>query len=99
MQAVSYFLEKSRLSGREYTDRFLDIIQNPVGEPLLRQVAASQDRILALLEGAAPKEGGMVTGSTPARPLIVFLLFFFPQFSLASCLRDPHGTETDCFNA
>lgn len=47
-ESVAYFLEPGRMRST-YFSMFLDILHMPLGNPLLQQVAGSEERLLALL--------------------------------------------------
>ncbi|KAL0051806.1 hypothetical protein WJX82_002492 [Trebouxia sp. C0006] len=49
--AINYFLEPTRLQNTSYFWRFLDIIKSPTGKPLLDQLAASTDKLVAIFKG------------------------------------------------
>lgn len=48
-QAVAYFLDANRMGNPSYINRFIDILRSPLGRPLLNQLAASSDKLAALL--------------------------------------------------
>lgn len=69
-----YFLDPTRMANPSYINRFIDILRSPLGKPLLNQLAASSDKLAALLnvppaEPATPPEGGApaVSASQPAQ--------------------------------
>ena len=49
MQAVTYFLDPTRVENAAYFDRFLDIIKHPSAQPLLQQTSRSLPQLIALL--------------------------------------------------
>ncbi|BDA47386.1 probable transcription-associated protein 1 [Coccomyxa sp. Obi] len=48
-EAVAYFLDANRMGNPSYINRFIDILRSPLGRPLLNQLAASSDKLAALL--------------------------------------------------
>ena len=49
VQAVTYFLDPTRVENAAYFDRFLDIIKHPSAQPLLKQTSRSLPQLIALL--------------------------------------------------
>ena len=63
-QAVSYFLDTTRMATANYFWHFLDIVRSDLGRPLLDQLAASPDKIVALLT-AAPNPNQQASNPKP----------------------------------
>lgn len=53
LQAISYFLDTTRMGLPTYFSHFLDVLRSDLGKPLLTQLAASPEKIAALLTAPA----------------------------------------------
>ncbi|KAL0020642.1 hypothetical protein WJX79_010395 [Trebouxia sp. C0005] len=72
--AINYFLEPTRLQNTSYFWRFLDIIKSPTGKPLLDQLAASTDKLVAIFKGPGESKGPVPSSHEAAQFDCIHLL-------------------------
>ena len=64
MQAVSYFLDVTRMANPCYFHRLLDIIRSELGAPLLRQLSLATDKLCGLLSTIPDQTNQQVCSSS-----------------------------------